>query len=191
MLDFCSRQPSANSHERSIDMGIQAKQATVKGPAQTFTGDVWFDVITRGEDYARMRVNVVRFAPSARTAWHAHPGGQTLYVTEGRGPVQARGGEILEIRPGDVIYTPPGEWHWHGAAPDHFMTHIAMVEARRRRQHCHVGCPHQRRGVPRPRAAPGGRMNPGRHTQAAPGPNRLDGPLGQMDATRTVAPPAA
>jgi quercetin dioxygenase-like cupin family protein len=62
-------------------MEIQAKQATVKGPPETFTGDVWFDVITGGEDYARMRVNVVRFAPSARTAWHAHPGGQTLYVT--------------------------------------------------------------------------------------------------------------
>src|SRR5437660_5759709 len=128
MLDFYSRQPSANSHERSIDMEIQAKQATVKGPPETFTGDVWFDVITRGEDYARMRVNVVRFAPSARTAWHAHPGGQTLYVTEGRGLVQSRGGAVIEIRPGDVIYTPPGEWHWHGAAPDHFMTHIAMSE---------------------------------------------------------------
>ena len=128
MLDFYSRQPSANSHERSIEVEIQAKQATVKGPMETFTGHVWFDVITRGEDYARMHVNVVRFAPSARTAWHAHPGGQTLYVTEGRGLVQSRGGEILEIRPGDVIYTPPGEWHWHGAAPDHFMTHIAMWE---------------------------------------------------------------
>ena len=128
MLDFYSRQPSANSHERSIDMEIQAKQATVKGPPETFTGDVWFDVITRGEDYARMRVNVVRFAPSARTAWHAHPGGQTLYVTEGRGLVQCRGGAVIEIRPGDVIYTPPGEWHWHGAAPDHFMTHLAMWE---------------------------------------------------------------
>jgi quercetin dioxygenase-like cupin family protein len=75
-----------------------------------------------------MRVNVVRFAPGARTAWHCHPGGQTLYVTEGRGLVQSRGGEIIEVRPGDVIYAPPGEWHWHGAAPDHFMTHIAMWE---------------------------------------------------------------
>ena len=111
-----------------VDMEIQTKPATVKGPAETFTGDVWFDVITRGEDYPRMRVNVVRFAPGARTAWHAHPGGQTLYVTEGRGLVQSRGGEIIEIRPGDVIYTPPGEWHWHGAAPDRFMTHIAMWE---------------------------------------------------------------
>jgi quercetin dioxygenase-like cupin family protein len=107
---------------------IQAKQPTLKGPAETFIGDVWFDVIARGGDFTRMRVNVVRFAPGARTAWHTHPGGQTLYVTEGRGLVQARGGPVIEIRHGDVIYTPPGEWHWHGAARDHFMTHIAMWE---------------------------------------------------------------
>jgi quercetin dioxygenase-like cupin family protein len=114
--------------QRILDMEIQAKQASVKGPAETFTGDVWFDVIARADDYARMRVNVVRFAPCSRTAWHSHPGGQTLFVTEGRGLVQSRGGEVIEIRPGDVIYTPPGEWHWHGAAADHFMTHIAMWE---------------------------------------------------------------
>ena len=111
-----------------VDMEIQTKQATVKGPAETFTGDVWFDVVVRDQDFRRMRGNVVRFAPGARTAWHAHPGGQTLHVTEGHGLVQSRGGEIIEIRPGDVIYTPPGEWHWHGAAPDRFMTHIAMWE---------------------------------------------------------------
>ncbi len=121
MLEFYSRQGI-------VDMEIQTKQATVKGPAETFTGDVWFNIVVRDRDYLRMRVNVVRFAPPARTAWHAHPGGQTLYVTEGCGLVQSRGGEIIEIRPGDVIYTPPGEWHWHGAAPDRFMTHIAMWE---------------------------------------------------------------
>ncbi len=108
-------------------MQIQTKQPTVRGPADTFTGDVWFDVVA-GADYRRMRVNTVRFAPGARTAWHSHPRGQTLYVLEGRGLVQSRGGEILEIRPGDVIYTSPGEEHWHGAAPDHFMTHLAMWE---------------------------------------------------------------
>ena len=101
----------------SIGVEIQAKQPTIKGPAETFTGDVWFDVVVRERYYPRMRVNVVRFAPGARTAWHSHPGGQTLYVTEGRGLVQSRGGDIIEIRPGDVIYTPPGEWHWHGAVP--------------------------------------------------------------------------
>lgn len=110
-------------------MEVMPKQPSVKGPAELFTGDVWFDVIAKGEEPSRMRVNAVHFAPCARAAWHAHALGQTLYVTEGVGYVQSRGGEVIEIRPGDVIYTPPGEWHWHGAAPGHFMTHIAMWEA--------------------------------------------------------------
>jgi quercetin dioxygenase-like cupin family protein len=84
-----------------------------------FTGDVWYEVIAKGEAPSRMRVNTVRFAPSARTAWHSHSVGQTLYVAEGVGLVQSRGGGIIEIHPGDVIYTPAGEWHWHGAAADH------------------------------------------------------------------------
>jgi quercetin dioxygenase-like cupin family protein len=105
------------------------KQPSVKGPAERFTGDVWFDVIAKGEEPSRMRVNAVHFAPWARAAWHAHALGQTLYVTEGVGYVQSRDGEVIEIRPGDVISTPPGEWHWHGATPGHFMTHIAMWEA--------------------------------------------------------------
>jgi quercetin dioxygenase-like cupin family protein len=110
-------------------MEILPKQPSAKGPAQMFTGDVWFDVVAKGDEPSRMRVNVVRFAPGAHTAWHCHAVGQTLHVTEGIGRVQSRGGEVAEIRPGDTIYTPPGEWHWHGAAPDHFMTHIAMWEA--------------------------------------------------------------
>jgi quercetin dioxygenase-like cupin family protein len=105
------------------------KQPSTKGPAELFTGDVWFDIIAKGDEPSRMRVNAVHFAPCARTAWHAHALGQTLYVTEGVGYVQARGGGIIQIRPGDVIHTPPGQWHWHGAAPDHFMTHLAMWEA--------------------------------------------------------------
>jgi quercetin dioxygenase-like cupin family protein len=107
---------------------IQPKNASTKGPAEMFTGDVWYDVIAQGREPSRMRVNVVRFAPGARTAWHSHAVGQTLHVTEGAGLIQSRGGEVVEIRPGDTIHTPPGEWHWHGAAPDHFMTHIAMWE---------------------------------------------------------------
>ena len=110
-------------------MQMLPKQPTVKGPAEMFTGDVWFDVIAKGEEPSRMRVNTVHFSPCARTAWHCHAVGQTLYVTEGIGRIQSRDGEVIEIRPGDVIYTPPGQWHWHGAAPDHFMTHIAMWEA--------------------------------------------------------------
>lgn len=110
-------------------MQVLAKQPTAKGPTELFTGDVWFDVIAKGEEPSRLRVNAVHFAPRARTAWHAHALGQTLYVTEGVGYVQSRGGQLIVIRPGDVIYTPPGEWHWHGAAPGHFMTHLAMWEA--------------------------------------------------------------
>jgi quercetin dioxygenase-like cupin family protein len=93
-----------------------------------FTGDVWYDVIARGDEPSRIRVNIVRFAPGARTAWHSHAVGQTLHVIEGRGLVQSRGGEVIEIHPGDTIYTPTGEWHWHGAAAEHFMSHLAMWE---------------------------------------------------------------
>ena len=109
-------------------MEIRSKPASVKGPAEQFTGDVWFDAIAQGAAPSRLRVNIVRFAPGARTAWHSHPVGQTLYVTEGRGRAQSRGGALSEIRPGEVIYTPPAEWHWHGAAPDHFMTHQSILE---------------------------------------------------------------
>jgi quercetin dioxygenase-like cupin family protein len=105
---------------------IQPKRPSTKGPAEMFTGDVWFDVIAQRE---RLRVNLVRFAPGARTAWHRHANGQTLHVTDGRGLVQSRGGEVVEIRAGDTVDTPPGEWHWHGAAPDHFMAHLAMWES--------------------------------------------------------------
>ncbi|GHJ43824.1 cupin [Catellatospora sp. TT07R-123] len=109
-------------------MKIVEQAPSVKGRAEWFTGDVWFDVIARGEPPSRLRVNSVHFAPCARTGWHRHAVGQTLYVTEGTGLVQARGGQVMAIRCGDTIHTPPGEWHWHGAAPDHFMTHLAMWE---------------------------------------------------------------
>jgi quercetin dioxygenase-like cupin family protein len=109
-------------------MEILPKQPSTKGPAEMFTGDVWFDVIVKGEEPSRVRVNTVRFTPGARTAWHSHAVGQTLHVTDGIGLVQARGGEVTVIRPGDTIHTPPGEWHWHGAAPDNFMAHTAIWE---------------------------------------------------------------
>jgi quercetin dioxygenase-like cupin family protein len=108
---------------------ITPKPPTAKGPAEWFTGDVFIDGIVRGEEPSHVRVNAVRFTPSARTAWHSHAVGQTLYVTEGRGLVQSRGGAIAEIRAGDIISTPADEWHWHGAAPDHFMTHLSITEA--------------------------------------------------------------
>ena len=107
-------------------MNLQPQPPTTKAPGETFTGDAWYDVLAAGDEPSRIRVNTVRFAPGARNAWHAHPNGQTLHVTEGRGRIQSRGGEILEIGPGDTVYTPPGEWHWHGAAPDRFLTHLAI-----------------------------------------------------------------
>ncbi len=102
---------------------------TTKAASDTFTGDAWVDMIVRGDAPSRIRVAVVRFAPGARDAWHAHAVGQTVHVTEGIGRTQSRGGDVLEIRPGDTVRTPAGEWHWHGAAPDRFMTHLAVWEA--------------------------------------------------------------
>ncbi|MDQ1722946.1 MAG: hypothetical protein QOI26_2680 [Pseudonocardiales bacterium] len=110
-------------------MHVLDKQPTTKGPAKMFTGDVWFDVIVAGEAPSRVRVNTVRFAPGSRTAWHSHAVGQTLHVTEGVGLVQSRGGDIIEMRPGDSVWTPPDQWHWHGAAAGNFMTHLAIWEA--------------------------------------------------------------
>ena len=110
-------------------MEIQPRAPTLKAPPEKFTGDAWLDVIVKGDEPSRIRVSVVRFSPGARNAWHAHAVGQTVHVTEGLGLMQARGGAVMEVRPGDTIQTPPGEWHWHGAAPDRFMTHLAMWEA--------------------------------------------------------------
>ncbi|SFN98912.1 (R)-mandelonitrile lyase [Mycetocola miduiensis] len=101
---------------------------STKGPTEWFTGDVYFDVYYRGEEPSRARLNLVRFAPGARTAWHSHAVGQTLHVTEGAGYVQARGGEVVGIRPGDTIHTPPGQEHWHGATASNFMSHLALWE---------------------------------------------------------------
>ncbi|ROQ37023.1 quercetin dioxygenase-like cupin family protein [Frondihabitans sp. PhB188] len=105
------------------------KKPTAKNPPANFTGDVWVDsILTPQADGQRASAAKVRFSPGAHTNWHSHALGQTLYVTEGLGLVQNRGGEILEIRPGDTIYTPPGEEHWHGATPDDFMEHIALMD---------------------------------------------------------------
>ncbi|HEX4429975.1 MAG TPA: cupin domain-containing protein [Frankiaceae bacterium] len=109
-------------------MEISREAATAKGPAEFFTGDVWVDPITRGLAPAPLNVAAVHFSPGARSAWHSHEGGQTLYVTEGRGRVQARGHEIVELDTGDVVFAPDGEEHWHGAAPDAFMTHLSITD---------------------------------------------------------------
>ncbi len=99
-----------------------------KGPQEYFTGRVRIDSPFKGSDPARILGASVTFEPSARTAWHTHPLGQTLIVTAGCGLVQHWGGPIEEIRPGDVIWIAPGEKHWHGAAPATAMTHLAIVE---------------------------------------------------------------
>jgi quercetin dioxygenase-like cupin family protein len=109
-------------------MEIVPSTPSTKGPAEWFTGDVWIDTIARGREPSRIRVNAVRFAPGARTAWHSHGLGQTLFVTEGHGRVQSRGGDIVDIRSGDIVHTPADEWHWHGATPDHFMAHLSLTE---------------------------------------------------------------
>jgi quercetin dioxygenase-like cupin family protein len=98
-------------------------------PADWFTGAVWQEPIVEAPAPARLRAAVVRFEPGARTAWHTHPLGQTLYVVSGLGRVQSWGGPVREIRAGDVVWFAPGEKHWHGAAPAANMVHIAMQEA--------------------------------------------------------------
>jgi quercetin dioxygenase-like cupin family protein len=108
-------------------MQVITTPPTTQGPAELFTGTVHFDVIARGEEPSRMRVNTVRFAPCARTAWHSHSLGQTLHVTEGVGIVATRD-RVIIMRPGDTVHTPPGEEHWHGAVSDRFMSHLAMWE---------------------------------------------------------------
>jgi quercetin dioxygenase-like cupin family protein len=100
----------------------------MKGPAEWFTGDVWIDPIAQGHGESPVNVLAVHFTPGARTAWHSHSLGQTLYVTEGEGRVQARGEPVVTIRPGDRVFTQAAEWHWHGASADHFMTHVAVSE---------------------------------------------------------------
>jgi quercetin dioxygenase-like cupin family protein len=98
-------------------------------PADWFTGTVWQDPIIEAPEPARLRAARVTFEAGARTAWHTHPLGQTLYVVSGVGRAQTWGGAVREIHAGDVIWFPPGEKHWHGAAPTTAMVHVAMQEA--------------------------------------------------------------
>jgi quercetin dioxygenase-like cupin family protein len=102
---------------------------TLKGPAERFTGDVWLNMLVDGEGPSKLRVGLVRFSPGARTAWHRHAAGQTLHVTEGIGLDQTRDGTLVVMRAGDTVYTPPNEWHWHGATSAQFMAHLAISDA--------------------------------------------------------------
>ena len=101
---------------------------TTAGPAEWFTGAVFIDPIAVPTGASRLSASSVHFTPGARTAWHTHPNGQTIFVTEGVGLAQRRGGEVEVIGPGDRVFFEPDEEHWHGAAPTRFMTHVAMLD---------------------------------------------------------------
>jgi quercetin dioxygenase-like cupin family protein len=102
---------------------------TNPGPSTSFTGSVFVDTIAALSESSPIGAASVHFTPGARTAWHTHPNGQTIWVTEGVGLCQREGGQIEVIRPGDRVFFEPGENHWHGAAPNRFMTHIAIQQA--------------------------------------------------------------
>jgi quercetin dioxygenase-like cupin family protein len=121
---------SAWGKRRGGEMEIKrgGSQPSMKGPAEWFTGTVRIDPLFESVLPARANGGSVTFEPGARTAWHTHPLGQTLIVTAGVGRVQRWGGPVEEIRPGDVVWFPPGEKHWHGATSTTAMTHIAIHE---------------------------------------------------------------
>ena len=101
---------------------------TMAGPSEWFTGAVYVDTVAAPAGLSRLSASSVHFTPGARTAWHTHPNGQIIFVTEGVGLTQRRGGPVEVIRPGDRVFFEPGEDHWHGAAPTRFMTHLAMLD---------------------------------------------------------------
>jgi quercetin dioxygenase-like cupin family protein len=102
-------------------------RGTTKGPSEWFTGDVYVDPVAVPSGASRLNASNVHFAPGARTAWHTHPHGQNIWVTEGVGRVGRRDGDAEVVRPGDRVFFEPGEDHWHGASPTRFMTHLSMV----------------------------------------------------------------
>jgi quercetin dioxygenase-like cupin family protein len=112
-----------------MDIKPAGSQPSRRTPADWFTGTVWQDPIIEAPAPARLRVALVSFEPAARTNWHTHPLGQTLYVVAGAGRAQTWGGPVREIRAGDTVWIAPGEKHWHGAAPTTRMAHLAMQEA--------------------------------------------------------------
>jgi quercetin dioxygenase-like cupin family protein len=122
--------PSVAAQEASAALQITraGAQPSRKGQAEYFTGAVRIDALASVREPSQVAASYVTFEPGARTAWHTHPLGQTLIVTAGVGWVQRDGGPIEEIRPGDVVWVPPGVTHWHGAAPATAMTHIAVTE---------------------------------------------------------------
>jgi len=130
LISVLDPSPCGGPLEKESGMEIKriGSQPSSKGPGDYFTGSVRIDPLFQAPDPARVTGSSVTFEPGARTAWHTHPLGQTLIVTSGRGWVQREGGPVEEIRPGDVVWFPPTEKHWHGATPTTAMTHIAIQE---------------------------------------------------------------
>ena len=120
---------------------------TMAGPSDWFTGAVYVDAVAAPSGASRLSASSVHFTPGARTAWHTHPNGQTIYVLEGVGHAQRRGGPVEVIRPGDRVFFEPGEEHWHGAAATRFMTHLAMLQVDDEGNSGDMGRPRHRRGV--------------------------------------------
>lgn len=112
-----------------MDFKRSGSQPSAKGSSEFFTGSVRIDPLIASTAPGRVGGAIVTFEPGARTAWHTHPLGQMLIVTAGCGLVQSEGGPVVKIRPGDVVWCPPGEKHWHGGTSTTAMTHIAIVEA--------------------------------------------------------------
>lgn len=119
---------AADAPPAKVTVSRAGAQASKAGPAQNFTGAVRVDSVFQTDAPGRASGGIVTFEPGARTAWHVHPLGQTLIVTSGVGRVQAWGGPVVEIRPGDIVSIPPGVKHWHGASPTVAMSHVAITE---------------------------------------------------------------
>jgi quercetin dioxygenase-like cupin family protein len=123
-----NRTDERNDHREDTMQITRNTIETAAGPGEWFTGAVYIDAVGAPSGPSRLQASSVHFTPGARTAWHTHPNGQTIYITEGVGLCQRRGGPIEVIRPSGRVFFEPGEDRWHGAAPNRFMTHIAMAE---------------------------------------------------------------
>ena len=136
-----------------MDIHLAGSRPTRRAPKEYFTGTVWQDPVIAAEAPARVVANRVSFEPGARTNWHTHPLGQTLYVVSGVGRVQTKGEPVREIKPGDVVWIPPGEKHWHGGSPTTGMTHVAIQDSLQPSTACNLFSP-SRASQP----APGSRL---------------------------------
>jgi quercetin dioxygenase-like cupin family protein len=133
-----------------MEIVTATERQTLLGPAEWFTGSVWLEQLTGGDGPEAPRLLAVHFAPGARTAWHSHPAGQVLHVVAGRGRVGTETGEVVKLHAGDTVRAAPDERHWHGAAPDSVLVHLAMQAGEATwfehvgdDEYTHVGAPEQ------------------------------------------------